>query len=309
MPAAALLDLIGRQPGCLGQPRRLGRPVLLDGAFGTELMSRGLPQGHCPELWNVEKPDAVRDIHRSYFEAGSDAVATNSFGGSRIKLAAYGLGDRCAELNAAAAALAGEVRPEGRFVGGDIGPTGKFLKPQGEHTAAEFEESFAVQASALVAGGADFILIETMFDLREALCAARAARSVSDVPVFATMTFNRTPRGFFTLMGDSAAQCVAAFETLDLPAFGANCTLTSSDLAECIREMRKHTARPLIAQPNAGKPELNRAAEVVYSQDIEAFVADVPKLVEAGANIIGGCCGTNPEYIRRAAAVLRAGKP
>ena len=106
-------------------------------------------------------------------------------------------------------------------------------------------------------------------------------------------------------MGDGVAKCVAAFEALDLPAFGANCTLTSSDLVECIREMRKHTARPLIAQPNAGQPELNRAAEVVYSQGIEEFVADVPKLVEAGANLIGGCCGTSPEYIRRAAAVLR----
>lgn len=297
--AATLLDFLDRRPG-----RR--RPILLDGAYGTELMSRGLPPVRCPELWNVEQSDAVKDVHRSYFEAGSDAVATNSFGGSRIKLASSGLGDRCAELNAAAAALAAAVRPAGRFVAGDIGPTGKFLKPQGEHTESEFEESFAVQARALAAGGADFILIETMFDLREALCAARAARQATDIPVFATMTFNRTPRGFFTLMGDSVAKCVAAFEALGLPAFGANCTLTSSDLVECIREMRKHTARPLIAQPNAGKPELNRAAEVIYSQGIEEFVADVPRLAEAGADFIGGCCGTNPEYIRRAAAVLRA---
>jgi 5-methyltetrahydrofolate--homocysteine methyltransferase len=294
MASSPILDLIAR------------RPVLFDGAFGTELMTRGLPSGHCPELWNVEKPDAVRDIHRSYFEAGSDAVATITFGGSRIKLESYGLADRCAELNAAAAALALAVRPEGGFVGGDIGPTGKFLKPQGEYTEVEFESSFAVQAGALAAAGVDFILIETMFDLREALCAVRAARSVAAVPVFATMTFNRTRRGFFTLMGDSVAKCVAAFEALDVPAFGANCTLTSSDLADVIRDMRALTSRPLIAQPNAGKPELNRAAEVVYSQGIEEFVADIPKMLEAGANVIGGCCGTTPDYIRRAAAVLRA---
>jgi len=299
MPASLLLDLIGRR-----QPGGLGRAFLLDGAFGTEAMRRGLPQSYCPELWNVENPDAVRDIHRSYFAAGSNAVSTNSFGGSRIKLASHGLESRCAELNAAAAALAVAVKPPGTFVGGDIGPTGKFLKPQGEYSEAQFEESFAVQARALVSSGVDFLLIETMFDLREALCAVRAARSVGEVPVFATMTFNKTPRGFFTLMGDSAAKCVAAFESLDLPAFGANCTLTISDLADCIREMRKHTARPLIAQPNAGKPELNRAAEVVYSQGIEEFVADVPKLLDSGASLIGGCCGTNPEYIRRAAAVL-----
>lgn len=292
-----LLDLIAR------------RPVLFDGALGTELMKRGLPQGHCPELWNVENPAAVRDIHRSYFEAGSDAVVTNTFGGNRLKLEACGLGARCAELNAAAAALALSVRPEGKFVGGDIGPTGKFLKPQGEYTEAAFEAAFALQARTLAAAGVDFILIETMFDLREALCAVRAARSEATVPVFATVTFNRTRRGFFTLMGDSVAKCVAAFEALDVPAFGANCSLTSADLADAVREMRSLTSRPLIAQPNAGRPELTRAAEVVYSQSIEEFAADVPKMLAAGADVIGGCCGTDPEFIRRAAAILRAARP
>jgi 5-methyltetrahydrofolate--homocysteine methyltransferase len=297
MSPSPILDLIAR------------RPVLFDGAIGTELMKRGLPQGHCPELWNVENPAVVRDIHRSYFEAGSDAVVTNTFGGSRLKLESYGLAARCAELNGAAAALALSVRPEGGFVGGDIGPTGKFLMPQGEYTEAEFETSFAVQARALAAAGVDFIMIQTMFDLREALCAVRAARSVAGgVPTFATMTFNRTRRGFFTLMGDSVAKCVAAFEALDVPAFGANCTLTGSDLADVIREMRSLTPRPLIAQPNAGQPELNRAEKVVYSQGIEEFAADVPKMRAAGANVIGGCCGTDPDYIRRAAAILRAGR-
>jgi len=292
MPASPLLDLAAR------------RPVLFDGAFGTELMKRGLGHGQCPELWNIDRPDAVREIHRRYFDAGADAVVTNTFGASRLKLESYGLAARSAELNAAAAALALAVRPAGRFVGGDIGPTGKFLRPQGEHTEADFEAAFAVQAKALASAGVDFLLIETMFDLREALCAVRAARRETALPVLASMTFNRTRRGFFTLMGDSPAKCVAAFEALDVPAFGANCTLTSPDLVDLVRELRALTARPLIAQPNAGKPELTKGAEVVYSQGIEEFVADVPRLAAAGANIIGGCCGTDPDYIRRAASVL-----
>lgn len=293
MAPATIFDLIKK------------RTVLFDGAMGTELMKRGLPQGVCPEEWNISRPEALKEIHRSYYEAGSDAVSTNSFGANRIKLASHGLEDRCHELNVAAARIAGEVRPAGKFVIGDIGPTGKFLKPQGEYTEAAFEEAFAVQAKALAAGPVDFFLIETMFDLREALCAVRGIRSVSSYPVFVSMTFNRTPRGFFTLMGDSVARCVEALETMSLPVIGANCTLTSSDLADCIRAMRKMTAKPLVAQPNAGQPELTGEHEVVYSQGIEDFVKDVPRLVDSGANIIGGCCGTNPEYIRKSAAALK----
>lgn len=281
------------------------RTVLFDGAMGTELMKRGFPQGVCPEEWNISRPEALKEIHRSYYEAGADAVSTNSFGANRIKLASHGLEDRCHELNLAAARLAGEVRPAGKFVIGDIGPTGKFLKPQGEYTEAAFEEAFAAQAEGLAAGPVDFFLIETMFDLREALCAVRGLRRVSTLPVFVSMTFNRTRRGFFTLMGDSVARCVEAFETMGVPVFGANCTLTGSDLADCIDGIRKMTSKPLIAQPNAGNPELTGGHEVVYSQAVADFVKDVPKLIKSGANIVGGCCGTNPEYIRMAAASLK----
>jgi len=281
------------------------RPVLFDGAMGTELMKRGLPQGVCPEEWNVARPDALKEIHRSYFDAGSDAVSTNSFGANRIKLASYGLESRCRELNRAAAELAGAVRPPGRFVIGDVGPTGKFLKPQGEFEESEFEAAFADQAAALDAGSVDFFLVETMFDLREALCAVRGIRGASALPVFVSMTFNRTRRGFFTLMGDSVRRCVEAFEALGVPVIGTNCTLTSSDLADCVREMRALTTKPLIAQPNAGKPEVGAGDAVVYSQPAADFARDVPKLVASGARIVGGCCGTDPEFIRQAAAALK----
>jgi len=281
------------------------RNILLDGGFGTELIQRGFPQGACPESWNVERPEVVKEIHKNYFDAGSDAVLTNSFGGSAIKLASHGLDKRCYELNRAAATIANEVKPAGGFVGGSMGPTGKFLKPQGEFTEPEFEEAFAEQARGLADGKVDFLLIETQYDLREALCALRAARRVTAIPVFVTMTYNRVPRGFFTLMGNSTAQCLEALEKEGVPAAGANCTLDSSDMADLVRVMREKTRLPLIAQANAGKPSLSGEGEVSYSQGLENYLQHIPRIIENGANIIGGCCGTNPDYIRRMAGLVK----
>lgn len=281
------------------------RRVLLDGGFGTELIQRGFPQGACPETWNVERPEVVKEIHKSYFDAGSDAVLTNSFGGSVVKLASHGQAKRCYELNKAAATIANEVKSKGGFVGGSIGPTGKFLMPQGEFTEPEFEDAFAEQARGLADGQADFLLIETQYDLREALCALRAARKVTAIPVFVTMTFNRVPRGFFTLMGNSAAQCLQELEKEGVPAVGANCTLDSSDMADLIKVLREKTCLPLIAQANAGKPSLSSEGEVSYSQGLENYLQHIPKIIENGANVVGGCCGTNPEYIRRMAVLVK----
>jgi 5-methyltetrahydrofolate--homocysteine methyltransferase len=292
MAESTILDLASR------------RTVLLDGALGTELMKRGLAQGACPELMNVEKPWAVRAVHRAYFSSGSDAVSTNSFGGSPLKLAAYGLTERAYELNLAAARIAVEVRPPGRFVGGSIGPSGKLLAPQGEHTEAELAEQFSVQVRGLTDGGVDFLIIETMFDLREAVSALKGARQVTSLPVFVTLTFNRTPRGFFTLMGDGLAKCVHALDVEDVPALGANCTLTSGDLADLAAELRKLTHRPIIIQANAGKAEVSPKGDVAYSQCLGDYVRDIPRIIANGARIVGGCCGTNPAFIRRMAELL-----
>jgi 5-methyltetrahydrofolate--homocysteine methyltransferase len=282
------------------------RPFLMDGAMGTELMAVLPLPGRCPELANVENPEAVQAVHRDYYAAGADAVSTNTFGGSPLKLEAVGLGSRAGELNAAGARIAAAVRPPGKYVAGDIGPTGKFLKPQGPYGEEEFETGFAVQAEGLAEGGADFLLIETMFDLREALCAVRGARrGAPGLPVLASLTFNRGKRGFFTLMGDSLEKCTRAFEEADLPAFGANCTLNSGDMADLISVWRPLTSVPLIAQANAGKPELS-GGRVVYTQDVDAYLAEIPRLVRNGAGIVGGCCGTTPEYIRRMAAIVGA---
>ncbi len=282
------------------------RPILLDGAMGTELLRAGLPRGGCPELWNVDRPEVVREVHGRYFLAGSDAVLTNSFGGNRIKLAASGLEERCYELNFAAARLAVSMKGPGHFVGGSIGPTGKFLRPQGEYEERDFEEAFAVQAEALSAGRVDFLLIETMYDIREALCALRAAKRVSTLPVFVTMTFSRTPRGYFTIMGNSVKECIATLGANGARAVGANCTLDSHEMVDLIGEIRKQTELPVIAQPNAGQPLVGEGDTLIYSQSVDDFARHIPEILARGANIVGGCCGTNPDYIRRMAGMVKA---
>jgi len=281
------------------------RIVLLDGGFGSELIRHGFAQGDCPEAWNVTKPDIIQAIHRSYFEAGADAVTANSFGGNPIKLAAHGLERRCYELNKAAAEAANAVKPAGRFVGGSIGPTGRFLKPQGPFTGPEFEAAFAEQVRGLADGRADFLIVETQYDLREALCAVRGARKASSLPVFVTMTFNRVPRGFFTLMGNGVAACLDALEKEAVPAVGSNCTLDSGEMAALVKEMRALTSLPLIAQANAGKPAIAEDGRVVYSQGLDDYAKHVPEMAANGANFIGGCCGTDPDYIRRMAELLK----
>jgi len=281
------------------------RVVLLDGGMGTELIRYGFPQGACPESWNMDKPEIVKKIHQSYFHAGSDVVLTNSFGGNKIKLSSYGLEDKCYELNLEAATLANEVKPEGKFVVGSMGPTGKFLKPHGEFTEEEFEDAFAEQARGLKAGKVDCLLIETQYDLKEAFCSLRGARKSSDLPVFVTMTFNRNPRGFFTLMGNSVSQCVKELEAERVPVLGTNCTLDSAEMVDLIKIMREATSLPLIAQANAGQPSLSSEGRVSYSQSMEDYVKYIPKMIEDGANLIGGCCGTNPDYIKKIAEAIK----
>jgi 5-methyltetrahydrofolate--homocysteine methyltransferase len=281
------------------------RKFLLDGGFGTELIKRGFPQGACPESWNEEKPDVVKEIHKSYYDAGADAVLTNSFGGTTIKLGSHDLGDKCFELNRRAALIANEVKPEGCYLGGSMGPTGKFLKPHGEYFEEEFEDAYAEQARGLTDGGVDFLLIETQYDLNEALCALRGARKASELPVFLTMTFNHHSKGFFTLMGNSVDQFLDTMEREGVPAVGSNCTLNSEEMAEMIKIMREKTSLPLIAQANAGKPSLSEEGEVAYSQGMEDYLRFIPQIAKNGANIIGGCCGTDPDYIVRMSEMVK----
>ena len=273
------------------------RVVLLDGGMGTELIKNGFTPGACPESWNLVKSDVIKDIHSAYYAAGADAVSTNSFGGNKIKLAAYDQEERCYELNRAAAFLALEVRPEGKYVVGSMGPTGKFLKPMGEYEGEQFVDAYAEQARGLAEGGVDLILIETQYDLVELLCCIQGIRLATNIPMFATMTFSKTPRGFFTIMGVDFPQFATEMAKQGIPAIGANCTIDSKDMSAFVQVMREASDLPLIVQANAGQPEMNSDGSVTYSQLLEDYVQYLPEMVKNGANIVGGCCGTNPDYI------------
>jgi 5-methyltetrahydrofolate--homocysteine methyltransferase len=186
-----------------------------------------------------------------------------------------------------------------------MGPTGKFLQPQGEFTEAEFEEAYGEQAGALAEGGVDLLIIETQYDLKEALSALKGARRAApSLPVFVTLTFNKFPRGYFTLMGNTVSLSVEALEKEGARAVGANCTLNSEDMVGLVRAFREATKLPVIAQANAGKPALSGDGQVSYSQGLEDYVRFIPEMLKAGANVIGGCCGTDPGYIRKMAEFI-----
>jgi len=279
------------------------RTVLLDGGMGTELMKKGFSKG-APESWNIDKPGLVRKIHQSYFRSGSDAVLTNSFGGNQIKLASYGLEDQCYELNKRAAQIACKAKPKGKFVGGSMGPTGKFLKPYGKFTEDDFTEAYRLQAQGLSEGGADFLLIETQYDIREAVCAYEGGRKAGSLPIFVTMTFKKTPRGFYTEMGNNVSQCLKELEMREISAVGANCTLDSQEMAHLVHEIKEKTYLPVIAQANAGQPKVDSDGKIKYTQPAEDYVKYVKKMRGYGVNIIGGCCGTDPSYIRKMAKLI-----
>lgn len=276
--------------------------VIFDGAMGTMLFNAGLSSGAIPELWNIEHPDRVQNVHRQYFEAGADVVHTNTFGGTALKLQQKGAADRMAAINLEAVKLAKQVCPGNAFVAGDLGPTGKMLKPLGDASMEELEETYQAQAKALLEGGADLISIETMFSLDEAVTAVRGAKRAGDCPVVAATTYNKTPNGFFTIMGESVAQCVAAFEKEGVDVIGSNCTLGSGDMLDLAIEMRRCTQLPILLQPNAGKP-VQKEGVTTYEQTPVEFAADMKKIVDAGANMVGGCCGTNADFIK---AVVKA---
>lgn len=279
------------------------RPVIFDGAMGTMLMAAGLAAGEVPERLNVDRPEQVMDIHRRYYEAGADAVHTNTFGGNLVKLAERGCADLVERLNREAARIAREVCPEGKFVAGDLGPTGKMMAPLGDVTREQMEEAFRIQAAALLEGGVDFISIETMFSLDEALAAVAGARQAGAEIVVAATTYQRTKRGFFTVMGESPARCASAFQEAGVDVVATNCTLGSEDMIALTRDLAAALDRPLLVQPNAGKP-VTRKGQTVYEQTPESFARDAAAIAEAGAAMLGGCCGTDDRFIRAMVQVL-----
>jgi 5-methyltetrahydrofolate--homocysteine methyltransferase len=293
----------------LGEYLEQGNLLIADGATGTMLQSLGLPAGAAPELWNVERPDAVRTLHQAYLDAGSGVILTNTFGGSRLKLDRVGsLGERCAELNQAAARLAKETAGDSAYVAGDIGPTGELMEPYGLLSYTEVVDVFAQQAQALVDGGADLIWVETMSDLSEAKAAVEAAHKVTDLPVFCSLSFGASGR---TMMGVAPAQAVETLWPLGLTAIGANCgegvgviELVLPQMHATLQELVGAGTYPLIAKPNAGLPRLVDG-ETVFDLGPAELAAYLPRFVEWGAQVIGACCGSSPEHIAALTAVAK----
>ena len=273
------------------------RPVRIgDGAMGTMLQDAGLLPGACPELWDIERPDAVAAVIRAYVDAGAEMVETNSFGGSPQKLGAYDLAPRCAEVNRRAAEIACQAAGPEVLVLGSMGPTGRLLRPLGDLAEADASDGFRTQADALAQGGADALCVETMTDLQEAVLAVRAA-VITGLPVMATMTFEKTRRGFYTIMGVPVARAAAGLEEAGACVVGANCGAGPDTMVELVAAWRAVTTLPILVQPNAGIPQLQEG-RVHYPEGPESFAAYLPRLVEAGASLVGGCCGTTPEHIR-----------
>lgn len=274
------------------------RTILADGAMGTMLFSAGLQFGDPPEVWNLGHPDVIRRIHRSYLEAGSQVLMTNTFGANRLRLGLHNLEGRVAEINQTAAILLkAEVDAHGgrALVAGDIGPSGAIMAPTGTLDYNEAVDIFAEQAAALLAGGVDLIWIETMSDLTEIRAAIEGVRQVSlGTPLITTMTFDT--RGH-TMMGVSPEQAVLALTTWGADAVGGNCGNGPDELVAVIRRM--HAAAPkalLVAKSNAGMPELVDM-RAVYRTDPSTMATCALTMREAGATIIGGCCGTTPEHL------------
>jgi methionine synthase I (cobalamin-dependent) len=283
--------------------------LLFDGGLGSQLIAQGLETGWPPDEWNLSRPDVVRDVHRAYADAGAEVITTNTFGATPGRLATHGFSEQTREINAAGVRLAREAiagRP-GRFVGFSIGPGGEMMPPVGTATEALARAEYEAQVGSLDPGDLpDIILIETMIDLREALIALDVAKATG-LPVSVALTYNKNPRGYFTVMGNEAEDSTAQLEAAGADVIAANCSVASGDMLGLARLLRKSTALPVLCQPNAGTPGI-RDGKPVYDQAPEEFCAHALELYDMGVNAVGGCCGTTPGFIGLVAEHRGAGR-
>ncbi len=281
------------------------RVLVGDGAMGTELMKRGLSAGASPDLWNVERRDDVLAVIRSYREAGADTLITNTFGASRWKLAAFGLEERVAEINAAAVAIACEAAGHAAYVLGDIGPTGRFMEPLGTDPRDAFVEVYAEQATALAKAGADAVIFETFLALDELLAGIEGAKTAG-LPIIASMSYTRDAAGtFHTIMGNDVPGSTNALEEAGAAVIAANCGTGPGDYIDIAKALSAATSLPVMVQPNAGMPRLVKG-ETAFPMGPDEMAGYVDAILDAGARIIGGCCGTTPEHIRAIREVVDA---
>ena len=292
------------KPGILDR-LAAGDTLIFDGATGTYLQNNGLEPGGSPELMNAANPEVIKGMAKHYFDAGSDIVLTNTFGGNKFMLERYGAGDRLFELNRLAAEHARSVAPEGKFVAGSIGPTGEFIEPLGTATEDELYETFSEMSKAFEAGGADAVMIETQLAIEEAAIAVRAAKETTGLVVMATMVFDKGPRGYFTMMGVTPEQAVEGLEEAGADIVGTNCGSGIEKMVEIATRMRAVTDKYLVVQSNAGLPIIKNG-ETCYLETPEFMAKHYRELAELPINILGGCCGTTADHIRALVQSVRA---
>lgn len=268
---------------------------LLDGATGTELQKRGMPTGVCPEQWVIENPETIKQIQKAYVDAGSDIIYTCTFGGNRIKLEEFGLGDKTLEINRGLAQLSREAADGKCLVAGDIASTGRFIKPLGDMDFEECVDVYKEQVKGLLQGGVDLFVIETMMDIQEARAALLAVKESCDLPVCVSMSFDESMR---TLTGTDPVTALITLQSLGADVVGCNCSTGPERMVEIIKLMKPYSRVPLMAKPNAGLPRLIDGV-TVFDMEAEEFGSFAERFVAAGVNLLGGCCGTSPDYIRK----------
>ncbi len=275
--------------------------VLLDGATGSNLMKAGLPRGVSAEQWVTEHPDVLQELQRAYVEAGSKIVYAPTFAANRISLANFGLESQVEQLNTRLVKISREAVEGRAFVAGDLTTTGQLMEPKGDMTYEKLYHAYQEQVRALADAGADLLVAETMLSVEETIVALDAAQSVCQLPVMCTLSLEADGTAMY---GGSAVEAVVSLQEMGAAAVGLNCSVGPDQLESVVRNMKEAATVPVIAKPNAGMPSINEKGEAVYSMNEDDFARYTKILVEAGAGIVGGCCGTTPDYIRKLAQIL-----
>ena len=275
--------------------------LFLDGATGSNLMAQGMPRGICTERWVIEHRDVIQKLQKSYIEAGSRIIYAPTFGGNRLSLKQHGLENKIQEINSTLVSYSREIAGNKAFVAGDITTAGQFVTADGEYTYEDAFEMYKEQITILKNAGVDLIAAETMINIEETLAAVDAANSVCDLPVMCTVTVEADGSIF---SGGNAVEAAVAFESAGAAAVGINCSVGPDQLVSVIRNIREAVSIPVIAKPNAGMPVIDDQGNAVYSMNPADFAKHMQVLVENGAGIIGGCCGTTPDFIREMKKLL-----
>lgn len=279
-----------------------GKVVLLDGATGSNLRKAGMPVGISSEQWVMEHPRVLQELQRAYVEAGSQIVYAPTFAANRISLRNFDLQDQVEELNRRLVAISREAVGNNAYIAGDITTTGQLIEPRGDMTYEKLYQAYQEQVRVLADTGVDLLVAETMLSVEETVIALDAAQSVCDLPMMCTLTVEADGTAMY---GGSAAEAVMTLQEMGAAAVGVNCSVGPDQLEAVVSGMKAVAKVPIIVKPNAGMPVIDDKGEAHYNMDSDTYANHMKRLVEAGAGIIGGCCGTTPEYIRKVAAMVR----